>query len=213
VAALTKEVVVKNRLAIIILSLVVFIGIAFQSVPAARAQNQVMGEIEFDAGNKPAKDAGVWVDSEYVGYLKELKGSKKILLLPGEHEISVRQSGYQNHTENVLLEPGKKTTIRVSLQKDPAAQYASVTAEIKLAVEPDRAAVFLDGNYAGHAHDFGGVGRAMLVSPGSHKIKIALPGYRTFETEVKLLANQKYEIKTVLPAGSVTETDPLIKQN
>jgi hypothetical protein len=198
---------VKNRLAIITLGVIAFLGMAFHGATPARAQsNQVMGEVEFDAGNKPAKDAGVWVDAE-------LKGSKKVLLLPGTHEISVRRSGYQDHTENVLLEPGKKTIIHVSLEKDPAAQYASVTAEIKLAVEPDRAAVFLDGNYAGHAHDFGGVGRAMLVSPGSHKIKIALPGFRTFETEVKLLANQKYEIKTVLPAGSVTQTDPLIKQN
>jgi hypothetical protein len=28
-----------------------------------------------------------------VGYLKELKGDKKVLLLPGEHVISVRQNG------------------------------------------------------------------------------------------------------------------------
>ena len=81
----------RNRLAIIILSFAVFLGIAFQSAPAASADNQVMGEVEFDAGNKPAKDAGVWVDAEYVGYLKELKGSKKVLLLPGTHEISVRR--------------------------------------------------------------------------------------------------------------------------
>ena len=155
----------KNRFAIITLGFIAFLGMAFHGATPARAQsNQVMGEVEFDAGNKPAKDAGVWVDAEYVGYLKELKGSKKVLLLPGTHEISVRRSGYQDHTENVLLEPGKKTIIHVSLEKDPAAQYASVTAEIKLAVEPDRAAVFLDGNYAGHAHDFGGVGRANLLT-------------------------------------------------
>jgi hypothetical protein len=31
-----------------------------------------------------------------VGYLKELKGSKKVLLLPGQHVITVRQGGYQD---------------------------------------------------------------------------------------------------------------------
>ena len=31
--------------------------------------------------------SGVRVDRQYVGYLKELKRAKKILLLPGEHEI------------------------------------------------------------------------------------------------------------------------------
>jgi hypothetical protein len=38
--------------------------------------------------------SGVWIDGQYVGYLRELKGSKKILLLPGEHEITIRQGGY-----------------------------------------------------------------------------------------------------------------------
>jgi hypothetical protein len=52
---------------------------------AAYAENQVMGEIKFEGNSHIAKTSGVWVDGEYVGYLKELKGSKKILLLPGEH--------------------------------------------------------------------------------------------------------------------------------
>jgi hypothetical protein len=45
---------------------------------------------------KVEKDSGVWVDGDYVGFLKELHGNKKVLLLPGEHEISVRQSGYDD---------------------------------------------------------------------------------------------------------------------
>jgi hypothetical protein len=45
------------------------------------------------------KTSGVWVDGEYVGYLKELKGSKKVLLLPGEHVVTVRQDGYQDFTQ------------------------------------------------------------------------------------------------------------------
>ncbi len=52
----------------------------------------------------------------------------------------------------------------------------------------------------------------MLVSPGKHRIKIALPGYRTFETEINLLPKQDFTLKTELVKGSITQADPLIKK-
>jgi hypothetical protein len=52
----------------------------------------------------------------------------------------------------------------------------------------------------------------MAISPGKHRIKIELPGYRTFETEVNLLAGQKSEIKTELVKGSIEQAGPLIKE-
>ncbi len=92
-------------------------------------------------------------------------------------------------------------------------QYSQVTSEIKLKVEPDRAAVFLDNTFVGYVHEFGGVGRAMLVSPGKHEIKIALPGYRDFTTEVNLLPKQKFTIKTDLLQGSISQADPAVKRD
>jgi hypothetical protein len=62
------------------------------------AGNDVLGEIELLAASKVEKTSGVWIDGQYLGYLKELKGSKKILLLPGEHEV-VRQGGYKDFTQ------------------------------------------------------------------------------------------------------------------
>lgn len=55
--------------------------------------NEILGEIELVGATNVEKSSGVWIDGQYVGYLKELKGSKKILLLPGEHVIVVRQDG------------------------------------------------------------------------------------------------------------------------
>ena len=52
-----------------------------------------MGEIQFEGRSKVERTSGVWVDREYVGYLKERKGSKKVLLLPGERVMTVRKSG------------------------------------------------------------------------------------------------------------------------
>ena len=112
--------------------------------------NQILGEIELVGPSKVEKTSGVWVDGQYLGYLKELKGSKKILLLPGEHEIVVRQDGFQDFTDKITVRPGEKQTISVRMVKDPRFKMPSVFSEIKLSVTPDRAAVFVDGLYVGH---------------------------------------------------------------
>lgn len=168
---------------------------------AAAQNSEILGEVRFQPENGPAKTAGVWVDGKYVGYLNELKGSKRLLLLPGEHEISVREAGYRSVEQKISVEPNAVQILRVSLAKDPRAQFPTVSAEVRLSIEPDRAAVFVDDQFAGHAHEFGGGGRAMLLSPGKHRIKITLPGYQSFETDIEVRANQKYEIKTQLPKG------------
>lgn len=181
------------------------------AVPGARAQGKVMGEVHFEGATKVERDAGVWVDGEYVGYLKELKGSKKIVLLPGNHEVIVRESGYDDYTQKIVVEPGQEQTLRATLTKSAGAISPNITAKLKLVVEPKRAAVFLDDKFVGHAGEFGGAFRSMLVSPGKHRIKIELAGYRTFETEVNLLAGQKSEVKTELLKGSIEQAGPLIK--
>jgi hypothetical protein len=162
------------------------------------ADNKVLGELQFEGATNVERSSGVWVDGQYLGYLKELKGSKTVLLLPGEHEIVVRQAGYKDFSQRITLQPGDKRSIQVTLQKDPRLQMPAVTAEIKLSVDPDRAAVFVDGMFAGHAGELGGVGEGLLVAPGKRRITVSLPGYRSFETEVELAPNQKFEIKTKL---------------
>jgi PEGA domain len=179
------------------------------TLPIAAQNNEILGEVRFEPQNGPAKTAGVWVDGHYVGYINELKGSKKLLLLPGDHDISVREAGYRSVDEKITVEPNAVHTLRVILTKDPRAQMPTVSGEVRLAIEPDRAAVFVDDQFAGHAHEFGGAGRAMLLSPGKHHIKITLPGYQSFDTEIDVRANQRYDIKTQLPKGhEAPETSP-----
>ena len=180
---------------------------------ASYSQNQVLGEVQFISKSKTEKTSGVWIDDQYVGYTAELKDDKKVLLLPGEHEISVRQSGYMDFTEKVVVEPGKKVVLHVTMQKDPRTQFPTVTSQLKLQVTPDRAAVFVDEGFVGTVHEFSGVGRGMLVSPGKHRVKIALPGYQVFETEVNLLPKQNITIKTNLVPGSITQAGPSIKKD
>jgi PEGA domain len=190
---------------------VLFLLSALLLSPAMYAENDVMAEIQFEGKSHVEKTSGVWVDGEYVGYLKELKGSKKVLLLPGEHVITVRQDGYQDFTERVVLQPGQKEVVRVAMERAPTGPLPSVTATVKIAVNPSRAAVFLDGLFVGHVGEFEGMGRGMLVAPGTHQIRIALPGYQTFETAINPIANQKVEIKTDLVKNGAPLTDPLVK--
>jgi hypothetical protein len=187
---------------------------AFIVVSLASAQSsKVMGEVKFDGATKVEKDSGVWIDGQYVGFLKELHGDKKVMLLPGEHEVSVRQSGYDDFVRKVVVEPAQAQTVQVAMHLSPRATSPDITSTLKLNVEPGRSAVFLDGKFVGHASEFGGSFHSMLISPGKHRVKVELPGYRTFETEVNLLAGQKSEVKTELVKGSIEQAGAEIKQN
>jgi hypothetical protein len=186
---------------------------AFVPHPTRAQDNKVMGEVQFSGVTKVEKSSGVWIDGQYVGYLNELKGDKKIMLLPGEHEVSVRQAGYKDATQTIIVEPGEMQMLQIHLAPNPKMYYpGSDAAELKLDVKPSRAAVFVDDRYIGHAADFGGAFRAMLLTPGKHDVKVELPGYQTFETQVNLLPNQKSKVETDLAGGSILQAGPLVKE-
>jgi hypothetical protein len=207
-----EEKMSRQKLLATAILLAVLVALLLPSVVVA--QNQLLGEVEILGKTKVDKTSGVWVDGQYLGYVEELTGDKKILLLPGDHEIDVRQAGYLEQKQKITVEPGKKTTISISMQIDPKAQFPTgVTSEIKLQVTPDRAAVFVDEAYVGTTKEFGGVGRAMVIAPGKHHVRIALGGYQDFTTEVNLRPHQKITIKTDLLPGSITQAGPAIKSN
>lgn len=194
------------------ISLFIWMVVLLSGTKTVSAQNEVMGELEFYGKTKLERDSGVWIDGNYVGYLKELKGNKKIMLIPGEHEVIVRQSGYIDNVQRVVVEPGQKRLITVKLRLSPHATQPDITATLKLNIKPARAAVFLDEKYVGHSGEFGGAFKSMKISPGKHRVRVELPGYRTFDTEVNLLADQETEVKTELIPGSIEQNTPLIKK-
>jgi hypothetical protein len=162
-------------------------------------QSLKMGEVRFSADNQTERDSGVWIEGEYAGYVKELKGNRKVMLLPGEHEISIRQAGYKDFTKKIVVEPDQIQTIAVALEENTKVIYpGNNAAELRLDILPKRAAVFVDNGYMGHGSDFGGRFHSMLVSPGKHQLKVTLDGYRTYETEINVLANNKSQMKIVL---------------
>ena len=169
------------------------------------AQNRVQSELKFAAHSNDEKTAGVWVDGQYVGFVKELAGERKLMLLPGKHEIVIRQAWYNEFVQQIILEPGQVYEVNVELVKSARLPTKDATGELKIAATPSRAAVFVDGQYAGHVDEFDGVGKAMLLTPGQHRLRIALPGYLPFDSMVDLRPQQKLKIQTDLVKGSITE--------
>ena len=174
---------------------------------ATYAGNDVLGELQLEGTTKVEKTSGVWIDGQYLGYLNELKGSKKLLLLPGTHKLAVRQNSYLDFTRDVVLRPGEKQVVTVTMTKDTRYVMPATTSEIKMSVNPDRAAVFLDGQFVGHAAEFGGIAKSLIVAPGHRKISISLPGYETFNTEFDLAPNQKFVLKTDLVKSNSPQMD------
>ena len=176
------------------------------------AEDRVQAELRFVAHNNDEKTAGVWVDGQYVGFVKELAGEKKLILLPGKHEIIVRQAWFDERVVQVILEPGQVREINVHLVKSARIPSREATGELKISATPSRAAVFVDNQYAGHVDEFDGVGKAMLLTPGQHRIRIALPGYLPFDTVVDLRPRQKLKLETQLVKGSITEAGTLVNR-
>jgi hypothetical protein len=174
--------------------------------------NDVLGELQFRPAGKIERLAGVWIDGSYLGYVDELKGSKKVLLLPGEHQVVIRYAGYKDFTTRLVLEPGRKHEVSFQLARDDRILRPDTTSSMKIDVKPTRAAVFLNGGYVGHVDEFNGPGQWMLLPPGTYDVRITLPGYQPFETKVTLVPQQKFELKTDLFPGSVARTDPDLGQ-
>src|ERR1700688_4792027 len=97
-------------------------GLLLVQTPA-QAQKDVMGQVQFQTTSKAVRTSGVWIDGQYVGYLGELKGSNRLRLLPGNHEISVRQAGYSDFSKKLVIEPRMVVDVRVSMERDPRFVY------------------------------------------------------------------------------------------
>ena len=170
--------------------------------PAAWAGNEILGELALKPASKAEKDAGVWINGQYLGFLKELKGKRKVLLLPGEHQIDFKLAGYEDVTRTIVMEPGEKKTYRVTMLEDPNVTYPDLSeaGQIHIDVEPQRAAVYVDGSYAGHVDEFNGR-KGLWVSAGEHLFEIKLPGYQSFVTQMTINKGQRYKLETELARG------------
>ena len=172
----------------------------------AMAANPLQGEVELKAAGKIERNAGLWLDGQYVGFVKDLEGNGKLVLLPGEHQLVFKLIGYNDVTSTIVVEPGSSKQYRVAMLPNPNATYPDEnnTAQLRISVKPEEAAIFVNDSYVGHIDRFDGR-RGMRLSAGTYRLTIALPGYEAFNTEITVRAGQSYEIKAELPKGPLDE--------
>jgi hypothetical protein len=170
--------------------------------PAFAQQVDDPGELQVVTSHETEKDSGVWIDAEYIGYLRDFWGNKKILLPPGEHEISLRKFGYKTFTQKVPIDSAKTYFLPVALEIDVQAQYPTKdTAALKIIASPPEAAVLIDGAYVGYAGQVSGVFKSLTVASGPRRVRIEMQGYAPYETEIALTAGKTSEVRAALTKG------------
>jgi hypothetical protein len=186
-----------------ITALIAVIGLG--AALAAHADNPILAEIEIEAASKIERDAGVWLDDQYVGFVKDLEGKGRLVTVPGEHTLRFRLIGHEEVERTVVLEPGEEKQYRLSMAELSDASYPdkAETARVRLDVEPETAAVFVNGKFVGGVDRF--AGRGMRMSAGTYEFTIALPGYKAFETTMTVTSGQTYELKTELPRAGISD--------
>lgn len=186
------------------------LGLALGSISsAAWAVNPLLGKVEISPASRVERDAGVWVDGQYMGYVRHLSGKDRLVLLPGEHDLVFKLVGFEDVASRITVEPGSKVDYRLQMQQREGVTYPEkdATAKLRLNVEPEEAAIFVNQTYVGHVDRFNGP-KGMRLAPGDYRFTIALPGYRSFETSLTVHANQTYEVKTKLQAAALDEQAP-----
>ena len=169
---------------------------------AQQQQDDTPGELQILTSHETEKDSGVWIDGEYIGYLRDFWGNKKILLSPGEHEISIRKFGYKNFTRKIQVETAKAQLLPIMMELDVSTQYPTENAAtLRINANPPEAAVLIDGAYVGYASQVSGVFKSLTVTAGRRRVRIEMQGYRAFETEIDLLAGRTSEIRAALVKG------------
>jgi hypothetical protein len=183
---------------------------------AVAGKSDALGEVRLQAAGKAERDAGVWIDGRYVGYVRELDRRRALTLVPGRHAIVIKLAGYRDLEDTIVAAPGQRVDFSVALSPADGVSYPDVarTAALRLSVVPERAAVFINGVYAGNVDRFA-TRRGVRLAAGTYELRVALPGYATFETELRLLADQTYEVKTELKpsSGGDSSDEPLLNSS
>jgi hypothetical protein len=170
--------------------------------PAWAQQADDPGELQILTSNETEKDSGVWIDGQYIGYLRDFWGNKKIMLDPGEHQLSIRKFGYKDFTQKVPIDAGKIQLLPIMMEIDVSTQYPTQnTATLRIVVNPPDAAVLVDGAYVGYASQVSGLFKSLTVTAGKRKIRIEMQGYRPYETEIDVPAGRTSEVRAALEKG------------
>ena len=80
---------------------------------------------------------------------------------------------------------------------------------LRTRIDPREAGVFVDGKYHGTAAMFGHRERMIKLSPGTHKVEIKDPRYKTLNVEAKIEAGKTATIRQYMESLGIKPQGPL----
>jgi hypothetical protein len=94
---------------------------------------------------------------------------------------------------------GPDMSLRPDLRtKKAVAQGAVAGASIKLAVEPTEAAIYVDDAFVATGGEIATMVNPLSVAPGTHRIDVVAPGYRSETREIEIVSGQTLEVIVIL---------------
>jgi len=116
----------------------------------------------------------------------------------GTYSILITKSGYQDYTENVIVEAGKVYTLTITLTP----VQKPTTGGISVISSPSQSEVFLN-------NAFKGLTPITLdeLTPGTYTVLLKLSGYQDWQTTQQVIAGQTSQISaTLIPVSTPTPT-------
>src|SRR5271157_6275259 len=152
------------------------------------------------------KHAYVFVDEKAIR-----DGSETISLTPGKHVVVVLNYGYKISTQDVNIDSGKTTDLKVTLEAAGAAVNGPY-GQIEFKGGDSHAAVLLNGKtpsyFVGHIgatnHDWWWH-RNLLVPPGTYHVDVTKNGSDVWTGDVTVAANQKISIDLTKSGAQTTK--------
>ncbi len=135
------------------------------------------------------RGARLFVDERDLGLIT----GQAVLVTPGDHKISIRRLGYADLSIKVKFDKGERQELDVELE--PVSGVLTIQANVPAAD------VVVDGRPMGKAPI-----RELLLTPGTHEVRVAKQGYLTDVAKLSIRAGKDYTLNSLLKPG----TDPVV---
>ncbi len=171
---------------------------------------------------KPKK-AQLRVDGQVLGQARDYNGKWDLLYIePGEHVFSFEAEGHMTLRLALEVKPGSYQRIDYRLQQgegidprsvEPSASRQSDEATepappeqrpalrtglLSLRVQPDDAAVYLDGEFLARADELRRLHGAIPVASGRHTIEVVRPGFESASRTVDVGGSEPVRVEVEL---------------
>jgi PEGA domain len=106
------------------------------------------------------------------------------------YDVTTSSAGHPSRPSNITVYGADGVSAGLSTHSADLANETSASGGLNFEVSPAVAEVYVDGIYMGTVQDFSADDEPLRVAPGSHRIELRAPGYRTSTFDVNIAVGQ-----------------------